>query len=315
MTRSASTHFEIMGTIRKQQRQRRSTGAKDEGTQVTVASSGYDSFLNSCCCGDDSADSWNSFLLGPSAERNSKSNPGRSKRQEDVGHVPLAERLSDAILGLVGAAPPVKFIKCMECANDELSEMTTPRVLHQMAEEYDQNNRCELNSMWSMSSDEGDEGECDETAATNRLFSFKMMRSSACSVMSKLSRKKKGPRSTGSAVGSRADMTNDPITRERSINEPKQDSPVEMTPPRRQAKAMKNTTPKKNARPKKDNAKPKKNHPMQMAYPPTSNEKNKPRRIRRRAVPMKPPAAHLSGASMSANTTRSIAVNDPLFEC
>mmetsp|Transcript_34172 Transcript_34172/g.81775 ORF Transcript_34172/g.81775 Transcript_34172/m.81775 type:complete len:296 (+) Transcript_34172:242-1129(+) len=283
-----------MGATRKQQMQTSSLRAKEEGTHVTTASSGYDSFLNTCCCADGhSTDSWDSFLAGPNKKRNSKFT-GRSRKEEEYDHVPLAEKLSDALLSLVGAAPPIKFIKCMQCSNDELSEMTTPRVLRQMAEEYDQNN------IWSVSSDEGD---CEtEGNASHFLFPFKRMKSSACSVISRISRKK-GGRSRGSTGGSRVDM-NDPITSQRSINEPNLDidSSV-MTPSRRQAK-MKSTTskrsakPKKNARAKPKDAKPKKSHPT------SSNEKQKPGRWRaRRTVAMKPPAELHPGASMASNTT------------
>ena len=278
--------------------QKRSFGAKEEGTHVTTASSsGYDSFLNSCCCADDSTESWDSFLLGPNNKRNSK-HTGRSKKEEEYDHIPLSEKLSDALLSLVGAAPPVKFIKCMHCSKDELSEMTTPRVLQEMAEQYDQNN------LWSVSSDEGD---CDRTEGerSHFFFPFRLMKSSACSVISRLS-KKKGGRSRGSAVGSRAEL-DDPITSQRSINEPNPDSSVAMAPPRRQSKT-KSAKPKKNAKPKKD-AKPKKSHPS------TSSEKNKPRRWRtRRTVAMKPPAELHPGASMASNTTYRNTGKDATYE-
>lgn len=117
---------------------------KDNATRDTEESSSYDSILPTCCCGD-------SFVGRSSIEDNEEQQEER--RNEFVEKSNLWERVTDIALALVGAAPPVKIIKCLDYSSDDESEVTLPRVLTDLAEEYDKNNKWKVHSMWSISED------------------------------------------------------------------------------------------------------------------------------------------------------------------
>ena len=131
--------------------------AKDDRTQATDQSSIYDSILSSCCCG------------GSSAEHNSlakKGNEDAQKKQEEQqlssrkakDETPrFLERLGDAALFLIGAAPPVKFVRCFECSSVDGSAITTPRALDDLAYEYDKNNTISYMFSTSTSTDGGED--------------------------------------------------------------------------------------------------------------------------------------------------------------
>ena len=131
--------------------------AKDDRTQATDQSSIYDSILSSCCCG------------GSSAENNSladKGNEDAQKKQEEQqlssrkakDETPkFLERLGDAALFLIGAAPPVKFVRCFECSSVDGSAITTPRALDDLAYEYDKNNNISYMFSTSTSTDGGED--------------------------------------------------------------------------------------------------------------------------------------------------------------
>mmetsp|Transcript_23632 Transcript_23632/g.51166 ORF Transcript_23632/g.51166 Transcript_23632/m.51166 type:complete len:249 (-) Transcript_23632:203-949(-) len=114
----------------------------------TEADSIYDSILSSCC-GSSSSD--NSF-----ARKDKKKEKAHPQQQQvkDIEQSPrLFERLSDVVLFLSGAAPPVKFVRCFECPSVDGSELTTPRPLVELANEYDRDNKWKVQSMWSISED------------------------------------------------------------------------------------------------------------------------------------------------------------------
>ena len=116
-------------------------------TEETEESSVYDALLSTCCCAGSSTD--------PNSLKERRKDNQPQHRQHDFDRPPkLWERLSDVALLLVGGAPPVKFVKCFECNSVDGSELTVPRVLTDMAEEYDRGSLSNLSSMWGSISEE-----------------------------------------------------------------------------------------------------------------------------------------------------------------
>ena len=115
-------------------------------TEADSIESVLDSVLSTCCC------------YGDSEGRNSLVDKNREEQQqqEDDDSPKFLERISDVFLFLIGGAPPVKFVKCFECASVDESEVTMPRALSELANDYDNNNKWRVQSMWGISDEGGD---------------------------------------------------------------------------------------------------------------------------------------------------------------
>jgi len=120
----------------------------------------YDSLLSSCCCSS-SSNNKNSLVevtkkkgLKSTWTRNNQPKTGNDLTDDqievdDTPPIKIYERLSDVILFLTGSAPPVKIVRCFECASVDGSELTTPRPLLDLAEDYDRDNKWHVQGMWS----------------------------------------------------------------------------------------------------------------------------------------------------------------------
>lgn len=91
------------------------------------------SFLSTLCChggslpGDDDNDL---------KEKDYAPQQQAANTEEDEGFV---AKLTATFLYIIGQAPPVHFVKCLEDRSVDQSELSLPQVLTDMAEEYDQN--------------------------------------------------------------------------------------------------------------------------------------------------------------------------------
>mmetsp|Transcript_3644 Transcript_3644/g.7048 ORF Transcript_3644/g.7048 Transcript_3644/m.7048 type:complete len:271 (-) Transcript_3644:140-952(-) len=127
---------------------------KDTSTEATDTASVYDSIISTCCCGGSSRGE-------NSITKESENQPQQQKTQEKEVNQGFKEtpsnvweRLSDVALYLVGATPPVKFVRCLECASVDGSELTLPRVLSELADDYDRKNeKWQMKSIWTISED------------------------------------------------------------------------------------------------------------------------------------------------------------------
>lgn len=120
-------------------------------TEEDSVESVFDSILSTCCCYGDS-DGRNSLM---DKDKNRKNKEKQQQQEADDDSPKFWERLSEVALFLIGGAPPVKFVKCFECTSVDESEVTMPRALSELANEYDNNNKWRVQSMWGIS-DEGD---------------------------------------------------------------------------------------------------------------------------------------------------------------
>lgn len=160
---------------RKEEYQKQQTqqykDAATAATEETDESSVYDSILSTCCCGGSFPGQSNSLADKKNKKKNQlHQHPHQQQPQEpeeDVDQSPkFWDRLSDVALFLVGGAPPVKFVKCMECASADGSELTMPRVLTDLADEYDESNKWKVQNMWSIS-EQGTDGDATADNYTN----------------------------------------------------------------------------------------------------------------------------------------------------
>mmetsp|Transcript_44324 Transcript_44324/g.79508 ORF Transcript_44324/g.79508 Transcript_44324/m.79508 type:complete len:239 (-) Transcript_44324:129-845(-) len=141
---------------------------KKNATETTEESSVYDSILSTCCCGSSSADQNDQNSIARDKIKKKKLEQQQQQQQQqkeyqDFDKTPkFWERLSDVATFLVGGTPPVKLVECFECSSADGSELSLPRVLSDLADEYDKQNKWEVNSMWSISEDA-----TAETAETN----------------------------------------------------------------------------------------------------------------------------------------------------
>jgi len=106
---------------------------EDDVTVDTEEDSVFDSILSTCCCASPGSGQ-NSILDKDENEQKNKNDMGDEQPK-------LWERVSDMALFLIGAAPPVKFVKCLEDGSVDDSTLTNPRVLNELAHEYDMNNK------------------------------------------------------------------------------------------------------------------------------------------------------------------------------
>jgi len=127
---------------------------KDHGTQATEEESFYSSVMSTCCCVGSYSGDENSFTKNNANNTNTRRQQQPQHEFDDFEQPKFWDRLSDAARYLVGTAPPVKFVKCFECSSVDESEVTLPRVLSNMADEYDKNNKWHVNSIWSISEDQ-----------------------------------------------------------------------------------------------------------------------------------------------------------------
>jgi len=105
---------------------------EDDVTVDTEEDSVFDSILSTCCCASPGS--------GQNSILDKDENEQANKNVEDE-QPKLWERVSDMALFLIGAAPPVKFVKCLEDGSVDDSTLTNPRVLNELAHEYDMNNK------------------------------------------------------------------------------------------------------------------------------------------------------------------------------
>lgn len=141
------------------------TPPNDDATQSTEASSVYDTILSTCCCAG-TASGENSFKEDKIAAKDKDKDEDEIKKkpqqqqeyvEEGFDETPkFWERIGDVALLLLGGAPPVKFVKCFECASVDGSVLTLPKVLCELAEEHDKKNKKTVNSIWSISEDATD---------------------------------------------------------------------------------------------------------------------------------------------------------------
>jgi len=154
-----------------------STEASDTyATDATEEVSAYDcNRLLTCCCGGSSHGKSSIDELEvdtnqrqPYQEsrrhmrrpRQKRKRDQRKKESKSFNKTPskIWGRLSDVALAIVGLAPPVKFIQCLGCASVDGSELTQPRVLSDLAYEYDRkkekmrmaNENKKTNSIWNV---------------------------------------------------------------------------------------------------------------------------------------------------------------------
>ena len=131
---------------------------KDNVTAATEENSIYDSILSTCCCGTSSPDVNSIAQKGAYTKQQQQQlaqspppPPQQQQEQDGFGKQKLWDRLTNAALYLTGGAPPVTFVKCFECSSVDGSELSIPRALTDLAEEYDRKNRSLVNSIWSTS--------------------------------------------------------------------------------------------------------------------------------------------------------------------
>ena len=127
---------------------------KDNPTAATEESSVYDSIISTCCCGSSSPGA-NSIAKEVCHAEKQRKNQHPPQEQDLVDEKPkFWDRLTTAALNLIGGAPPVNIIKCFDgCSSVDGSELTMPRVLSSMADEYDRNSKSQVHSIWSISED------------------------------------------------------------------------------------------------------------------------------------------------------------------
>ena len=102
-------------------------------TEEDSVESVFDSILSTCCCYGDS-DGRNSLM---DKDKNRKNKEKQQQQEDDDDSPKFWERLSDVALFLIGGAQPVKFVKCFECTSVDESEVTMPRALSELANDYD----------------------------------------------------------------------------------------------------------------------------------------------------------------------------------
>mmetsp|Transcript_34856 Transcript_34856/g.75258 ORF Transcript_34856/g.75258 Transcript_34856/m.75258 type:complete len:276 (-) Transcript_34856:107-934(-) len=129
---------------------------KGTSTEVTETSSVYDSIISTCCCGGSSRGE-NSIIKESENQPQQQGQQQKTQEREvNQGFTETPsnvwERLSDVALYLVGATPPVKFVRCLECTSVDGSELTLPRVLSELADDYDsKNEKWHMKSVWTIS--------------------------------------------------------------------------------------------------------------------------------------------------------------------
>lgn len=98
----------------------------------TIIASANNVFLTTLCCHGGS-------LPGDEDGNDLKESGNAPKKvielEEDEG---FFSKLTGALLYIIGQAPPVQLVKCLEDRSVDQSEVSLPQVLTDMAEEYDQ---------------------------------------------------------------------------------------------------------------------------------------------------------------------------------
>lgn len=135
---------------------------KDNATAATEESSVYE-YILSTCCGGNSSPGVKSVAKRIASTKHQQQEqpqppppPPQQEQEQDHDHFEkpkFLDRLINVALYLIGGAPPVNFVKCFQCPSVDRSELTLPPVLSSLADEYDKNNRSQVDSMWSISED------------------------------------------------------------------------------------------------------------------------------------------------------------------
>lgn len=116
-------------------------------TEATEDSSIVDSIISTFCC-NGSYDSLQSYKDEVRRKKEIlRKKKAKQLEAEQKASPTLWERLSDIALFIFQGAPPVKFVKCFECSSVDDSEVTTPRILIEMAHDYDRNTNKKYRSM------------------------------------------------------------------------------------------------------------------------------------------------------------------------
>ena len=121
---------------------------RDEVSTVpTEDSSIVDSIISSFCC-NGSYDSLQSYKDEVRRRKEKETLRKKKEMEEQAASNPTVwERLSDLALFFVQGAPPVKYVKCFECSSVDDSEVTTPPILLEMAQEYDRKTKSKYNAL------------------------------------------------------------------------------------------------------------------------------------------------------------------------
>ena len=129
-TRSDTTDFSDVSPFDKQEL------PLERDEDITLETATNNIFLSTLCCHSGSV---------PGEEEDARDIKGeedahrlRKETEDDDGFL---AKLTGTFLYIIGQAPPVQFVRCMEDRSVDQSEVSLPQVLTDMAEEYEQSRR------------------------------------------------------------------------------------------------------------------------------------------------------------------------------